>query len=336
MALTHVLLRNPRLKGWEYGMLRALEAQIVKQTGAQVIEVPDYGMPKITSRVGHNMRFERGRNILPKKSLKVEADVIWYILMGPENYELDLFSEWNVKAKHRIVYIYDTLQPQFPVIQKLFSSDLFNICITSFHDALPYLHQLTGKKWHAIEQAVPASLFQLVAEDKKLIPFSSYGRRYPVFHDTLLEFCKSNHLFYDFTTHDARHPTAPEEDLYRQYAWHLSHSIFTVSWPVELTNPQRAGKLHPITCRWFEAASAGTVIIGRKPGNPLFDELLHPDIVVDLDPFEGKQHLWKTFDRIYADSSRLLETARQVQQSRAHQWTWENRVARMLDLITKN
>ena len=336
MQLSHVLLRNPRLKGWEYGMLRALEAEIVRQTGAEIIDVPDYGMPKVTRRVGHNMRFEQARKILPKKQLKVDADVIWYILMGPENYELDLFSDWNLKAKHRIVYIYDTLQPQFPVIQKLFSSDIFNICITSFHDAVPYLNQLTGKKWHAIEQAVPASLFQLVNEEQKLIPFSSYGRRYPVFHDTLLEFCKGNNLFYDFTTHDAKHPTAPEEELYRQYAWHLSHSIFTVSWPVELTNPQRAGKLHPITCRWFEAAGAGTVIIGKKPGNVLFDEFLHNEIVVQVDPFDDKQKLWKTFESLYENRSQLLTKAREIQQAKAHLWTWENRVGRMLDLISKN
>ncbi len=86
--------------------------------------------------------------------------MIWYILMGPENYELDLFKDWNITAKHRIVYIFDTLQPQFELVKKLFSNELFNIRITSFHDAEPFLAQLTNSTWHTIEQAVPSSLFK--------------------------------------------------------------------------------------------------------------------------------------------------------------------------------
>ena len=74
-------------------MLRAFEDEIVKQTGAEVFEVPYYGSSSLLNRMGHGMRFDKARNYLTKKSLPVEADVIWYILMGPENYELDLFKE---------------------------------------------------------------------------------------------------------------------------------------------------------------------------------------------------------------------------------------------------
>ncbi len=169
MALKHVLLVNPRLKGWEYGMLRALEAEIVKQTGAAVIEVPFYGLHTVTSRAGHGMRWDPVRSLLPKKSFRVEADVIWYILMGPENFELDLFKDWDINAKYRIAYIYDTLEPQFGLVQKLFSDDRFNIKVTSFHDAVPYLEALTKKKWHAIEQAIPEALFSKVPFENESI-----------------------------------------------------------------------------------------------------------------------------------------------------------------------
>jgi hypothetical protein len=201
--------------------------------------------------MGHAMRLGKYRSWIPKKSLPVEADALWYVLMGPENYELDIFKDWNATARHRIVYLYDTLEPQFPLIRRLFSDDTFNVRITSFNDAVPYLEQLTGKKWYSIEQGVPSDLFSCESEADRTIHFSSYGRRYPDFHKALQDFCKQNQLYYDFTTHNGKHPTAPEEDLYRQYAWHISHSIFTISWPVEFTNPQRAGRLKPLTCSWF-------------------------------------------------------------------------------------
>ena len=98
MALKHVLLKNARLKGWEYGMLRALEEEIVHQTGATVVEVPDYGLHPLTSRVGHSMRWDPARKLLPKKSFPVEADVLWYILMGPENYEL-IYSATGIRRQ---------------------------------------------------------------------------------------------------------------------------------------------------------------------------------------------------------------------------------------------
>ena len=313
-------------------MLRALEDEIIRQTGASVVEVPDYGMQAITRRTGHGMRWERARNLLPQKSLPVQADVLWYVLMGPENDELDLWKDWD-QATHRIVYIYDTLEPQFNLIKKLFSNNRFNIHITSFHDAVPHLEKLTGKKWHAVEQAVPESLFTPVTPDKKMIDFSSYGRKLASFHNALLQFCKSNGLYYDYTTHDAKHPTAPEAELYHQYAWHVRHSAFTISWPVEITNPTRAGRLHPITCRWFEALACGTVIIGRPPANKLFDQLLHPDLVVNMDPESPKEEIFKNLDRLWENKKAYQQTAYAISLELGERLTWKNRVNRMLHLI---
>lgn len=313
-------------------MLRALEAEIVRQTGAMTVEVPDYGLHAITKRIGHAMRWDPARRLMPKKSFPVEADVLWYVLMGPENYELDLFKDWNLNARKRIVYLFDTLEPQFELTGKLFSNDLFNIRIASFHDAVPFLESLSEKKWHAIEQGVPEGLFTPLPSEKRGIDFSSYGRKLPAFHEALLEFCHANGLYYDYTTHDVKHPTAPEAELYAQYAWHVSHSIFNISWPVELTNPKRAGRLYPVTCRWFEAASAATVILGRKPANELFDQLLYPELVVEIDPAANKQSIWKNLEKIYAARTDLLDKAADIQQSNAGRWTWGRRVSAMLEL----
>lgn len=335
MTVKHVLLKNPRLKGWEYGMLRALEAEIIRQTGATVIEVPDYGMHAVTKRTGHGMRWDPARKLLPKKSFPVEADVLWYVLMGPENYELDLFKDWNTTATTRIAYIYDTLEPQFELIRKLFSDDAFNIRITSFNDAVPHLTALTNTKWHAVEQAVPAALFTPVPAEKRVIDFSSYGRKLPAFHEALLQFCNGNGLYYDYTMHDVKHPTAPEAELYQQYAWHVRHSTFAISWPVELTSPKRAGRLHPVTCRWFEAAAAGTVLLGKKPGNLLFDEMLAPELVTEINPFEEKKRLWQQLDSICADKNALLQKSIAVSATNYERWTWADKVLRMLQLVAE-
>lgn len=336
MRLKHVLLKNSRLKGLEYGVLRSFEDEIVSITGAEVIEIPDYGAQSITKRAGHGMRWNLTRRFLPKKRLSIDADVIWYILMGPENHELDLFRDWSLNVKYRIVYIYDTLEHQLPRIKKLFSGEEFNIRITSFHDAVQHLETITGRRWHAIEQAVPSFFRPPESPNQKLIAFSSYGRRIESFHKVVMDFCKANGLYYDYSTTDGNNITVSAEELYLQYAWHMRHSMFTVSWPVELTNPARAGRLNPITCRWFEAAASGTVILGRQPGNLLFDKLLAPEIVVEIDPSDPKQIIWNKLDKIYNDRVSLLQKAERTQQENHQRWTWENRVIRILDLISSH
>ncbi len=330
--MKHVLLRNSRLKGWEYGVLRALEETIIAQTDATVIEVPDYGAQPLLRRAVHGMRLDSLRPMLPKKKLPVEADVIWYILMCPENYELDLFTGWEHVPK-RLVYIFDTLVPHFPIIKNLFSGDAFNVLISSFHDAAEHLTRLTGKHWNAIEQAVPADRFNLVEKEEKLIHFSSYGRRHARFHDCLLEFCRQQDLYYDYSTHNAPNVWIHEEELYRHYAWHLQHSFFTVSWPVEITNPLRAGYFNPITCRWFEAAACGTVVIGQAPDNVLFDKLLHPDLVVKIDPEAPKNEIFKKLGHLWANRQQYQQAAYAIGMEQGDNLTWKNRVNRMLALL---
>lgn len=333
MGLKHVLLKNTRLKGYEYGVLRAMEHEIVEQTQAEVIDVPDYGVEYITRRTGHGMRWDNLRSILPKKSFKVEADVIWYILMGPENYELDLFKDWEHKARYRIVYLFDTLEPQFSLVKKLFSSQDFNICITSFKEAVDELESATGKKWHAIEQAVPESLFNYVPPENKLIDFSSYGRRLESFHNILIEFCKSNGLYYDYSTSGGGYYKASNEELYKHYAWHVSHSQFTISWPVELTNPHRAGRLSPVTCRWFEAAASGTIILGKKPANESFDDLLAPDLVIEINPNADKRTIWNDLEYLYINRVSLNEKAEKIRSANSHRWIWKDRVNRIIEVM---
>jgi hypothetical protein len=328
----HVVLRNPFLKGWEYGMLRALENAIIETTQAEVINLPDYGKEKLLEKTQHGMRLSSFRKLVPKKQLTIEADVVWCILMGPENMMLDLFKGWQ-KIKHRIVYLFDTLPAQYPLIKSLFSSDEFNIKITSFNDAKADLEKITSKKWQVIEQAATEGLFTTVPYEKKIIHFSSYGRKWPALHEVLLEFCKNKNLYYDFTTHDARHPVAEPELLYSQYAWHLNHSLFTFSWPVELTNPSRAGNLNPITCRWFEAACSGTVMIGKKPANERFDEYLFPNAVVEMDPSEKKAGMLSRLEKIWEGRKELYHRANEQQKIHYSKMVWGERIRRMLNLI---
>lgn len=328
--MKHVILRNPRLNGWEHGTLRALEDAIRELTGAVLADTPRYTGFNGVNKLGFGTRYEALRALCPKKPLRIEADVIWYILMGPENYELDLFQGWDTRAKYRIVYLFDTLEAQVPLIKKLFSGDTFTHRFTSFRDAVPMLEKQTGKKWYSVAQAVPGPLFYPVPFEEKIIHFSSYGRRQERFHHILSGFCQSKGLIYDYTTHGRHKPVASEAELYRQYAWHIRHSLFTVSWPVELTHPQRAGSLSPITCRWFEAASAATTILGHQPANPDFESVLAPGYVINLDLNHDDEVIKEQLNDLWENRKSYYDRSLNIALANNGKWIWKSRVKEML------
>jgi hypothetical protein len=332
--MNHVVIRDISLNGWEYGMLRSFEREITKETGAAIVDIPDYTFaPGYMHYFGHGMVRGKYRQHFPRQNFSVNADIAWCVLMGPENYRLDLYKNWQAGCKTKILYLYDTLPSQYPLIKRLFSNNTWDLLITSFNDAVDDLTRITGRKWHCAEQAADLDVFNPVPLDQRLIHFSSYGRRNPLLHDSVKDFCSVNGLYYDYTTHDARHPVADAAELYRQYAWHLSHSVFTFSWPVELTHPIRAGHLHPVTCRWFEAAAAGTVMLGQSPRNALFDTIFFEHMVKPVQLSGNSNSIYQQLELLWQNRAAHIQYAAGKQQQYRQSWGWNERVKRILSWL---
>lgn len=334
MASTrHVLLTVPGSHGFQYGMLRDFESEIVRLTGAVTVPMPLWDAPEpIRGRLAHGTRYAPLRRFVPKRGgFGVDADVLWLVLMGPESSWLDLYRAWDEKVGYRIVYVYDTFEEQLPAIRRLVASAKWDLLITSFHGAVPMLERETGKPWIAVPQGVLLDRFTPAPLAQRTIGVSSYGRRVEPIHESIDRFCDSIGAYYDATVAASLNPKVSPAYLYKQYAFHLRHSLFTVAWPVELTNPSRAGSLSPVTCRWFEAAAAGTTMIGAPPKDPVFEELFGPGAVLPLDPHprspdDTKQALMA----LWNDRERHLEVALARREARKQQWTWEARVREIL------
>lgn len=337
-GLRHLLLFDSSLNGYEYGMQRALEAEILLQTEGTGFDLAQTSLSDPwDTRFGHGTRYETFRPWLPKKCLKLPpSDVLWLVLMAPENYRLDLFHGWEQAARYKIVYLFDTLPHQYRLLTRLFSNSVWDCCITSFNDAVPVLERMTGRRWHHVNQAVPLELFKQATLQEKIIHFSAYGRRHPAIHQAILQFCQKRGLYYDFTPHAFARPAVSPDLLYRQYAWHLSHSLFTVSWPVELTNPARAGDLRPITCRWFEAAAAGAAVLGQTPVNPHFRELFGDDFVTPIAPDTGIEATLNQLESIWRQRAELSARALALRQKLGTHLDWSARVKQMMEFIQQD
>jgi Glycosyl transferases group 1 len=332
MNLNHIVLTNPALSGFAYGMLRDFESEILRLTGGEEIVMPKRNLPNfLEHRLAHGTRYASLRKFVPQINYDLKADVLWVILMGPEDFPLDLFKNWDKNIGTKILYIFDTFESQLPAIRRVLQSAKWHVAITSFHSALPFLTAHTQQQWHAIAQGVKLDRFAPVTKSEKLISFSAYGRRLDNVHRSVQNFCLQTGKYYEYTTTTLPQKNLDPRENYHQYAWHLKHSFFTFSWPVELTNPQRVLTFSPITCRWFEAAASGTVILGQAPKDSEFVKIFGNELVIPIEPDQQDyQYLW---EKIWQERDDYLQSALRVRDKFAESWSWESRVREILKLI---
>lgn len=331
----HVLLRDPGVFGWEYGVLRAFEDEIVRQTGADVVELkPNPLVARWARRLNRGGRWTELSTHVPKRKLVLPADTraVWSILMSPHESRQHLFSGWQRANCRRLVYIFDTLPSQIPWIPRSLV-DAFDIRITSFNDAVPLLERATSARWFHVDQAASLAEFRSVPGAEKVIHFAAYGRRQDKAHEATKLFCRSRDLFYDYSTHPVIEAWAKPEEFYHEYAWHLSHAQFVYCWPVELTSPSRARELRPITCRWFEAVAAGAVTIGAVPDNPHFRKVFGDDFVQPLDVSGSVDAVVAQLEQLWSRREALLHRAAERRRSLAPRVDWSCRVQEMLALL---
>jgi hypothetical protein len=333
--LKHIILIDPTLKGFEYGVLQDFKEEIIRVTCGHPVEMPKRKLPKlIEERIGHGTRYARLRSLLPKIECNLKADILWVVLMGPENFSLDLFKDWDRHVGVRILYIFDTFEAQLPSIRRVLKSAKWDLAIASFHGAIPFLEEQTQHKWYAVPQGVKLDRFQPVSKDEKLISFSAYGRRLSQVHNSIKEYCLQSGKYYDYTTTTNVQPQLDPLESYRQYAWHLGHSFFTFSWPVELTNPKRVLTYSPITCRWFEAAASGTVILGQAPQDPEFENIFGASLVIPVDYTQSQDRLKLLWEDLWENRYNYFESALKTREKLANQWSWEGRIKEILKLIS--
>src|SRR5690349_15157549 len=100
MTVRHAVLMNPRNRGFPFGVLRHLEAEIVRLTGAEVVPIPRWRAPKaLRDRLAHGTRYGALRRLVPRvQHFDVRADVAWAVLMGAEETDLDLLAGWEQAA----------------------------------------------------------------------------------------------------------------------------------------------------------------------------------------------------------------------------------------------
>ena len=331
--MEHLLIFDPSLQGREYGTLSAFQSSIEHITSCKSIILPEHNFFEKrflqSSRWGFLRRFSRKRKL---SQFKIHADVLWYVLMGPENYRLDMFNGYE-HIPIKVIYFFDTLPHQFRLISKLNLDSTFNIRITSFSDALEKLEIITKSKWEYVPQASITSRI-LPALTAKSIAFCSYGRSNQRLNKIIKKFCANYNLYFDCTNEGQGKMKSSNLELYQSYLWHTAQAIFNVSLSVESTHPSRAGILSPITCRWFEAILSRNIVIGHSPTNREFEELFPKGFVQGINLDCTDEEIYRQLEDLWINREELhYNVYGQLDERFFEKYIWDSRVRDICKLI---
>jgi hypothetical protein len=271
--------------------------------------------------------------MIPRKTYRIEADIFWVILMGPENFELDINRIRLPRDCIRILFLFDTFPSQYRLIRHISSCFHFDLLITSFKQAALPLSLETSREWSFIPQAVPSLFIEKAPRLHRKYAFASFGRREPTVDKAVSDYCRAKSLAYITTDSDKVAGMAGDLERYYLYSDLLSDSIFNLCWSVQETSPARAGGLDPVTARWFEASAAGNVIIGARPTCQEFADILPGKPVFAIDRRSSLDQITDQLDQLWSKRAALSEKAREYASQHGYSLTWDERLDRAEEIL---
>jgi hypothetical protein len=301
-----------------YGMVVDFEETVAANSDADVIAVP------LPSRRARLAALTRGRRIRPVAPPGSDYDLCLFVAMDPNWVpSLRYVSQLRVRARRVAVYLFDSWLRDVEMLRRHRRAwSLVDDVFVSFNHAVETYARHLDCRVRYLPQAVDGRRFH-PHRNERPIDILSVGRRLESVHKELLDLARRRDLFYYYQV--ARAPQAIDLSENQDLLARLCQSSrIQVSWPVEMTNPQRAEENSPITARWFEAAASGSVVVGSRPWNPEFERLFpYSGFVREIDPAsrgDAERVVMESLTEL-DDSSERRSLAEHV---RTHH-TWERR-----------
>ncbi len=296
---------------------------IVKATGAELISVPP---PKRDFASKVKRRFD-----LEGIHLKNSYELLFCISMDLVNSPLRRVMNWRERCNYCILYAYDA----FPRIINQYESLLQHssiqnvdlICI-SFSEVIPHFQMLLKPPVFWIPQGVNPHRFYYVPDIQRGISIYAFGRQPKQLLNQVREYCLERNLLMLYSYGSADYPTQDWQEAYSLHAQQLLHTEVSLNWSVDFTSPERAGGISPTTCRWFEAAATGCLVIGQQPTEPEFQSLFPISGFIENVNDTGK-NITDLVEKILKDKETNNLRSTLAHYTRHHH-TWYHRLTHML------
>jgi hypothetical protein len=299
-----------------------------------------YKLARLASR---SPRLARSLAPYPRNKVILERDFELFFPVFAHTYELYSLAtipNWRQRCRKAACFITEVLSDRLPEYLLELLSDFDHIFV-GFRQSVQDVARITGRPCSYLPLAVDVPRFTpRFPHQPRPIDVCNIGRRSQVTHQALLDEAEKQRSFYYYDTvaasgADLKHRTFqvdnPEEHR-RLLATLLKHSCYYIANRSYVNQPELSEGREEISARFYEGASAGTVMIGEAPRTREFQRQFDwPDAVIHV-PFDSPDIV-----RILADLNSDPERLQAVRQNNireaALRHDWLHRIRVVFDVL---
>lgn len=296
---------------------------IVRATGAELISVP----PPKRDFVGKVKR----KFDLEGIYLKDSYELLFCISMDLINSPLRRVLNWRERCDRCILYAYDAFPGiinQYKHLLQHSSVQKVDLICISFSEAIPYFKSILQPSTYWVPQGVNPHRFYYVPNLERGISVYAFGRQPSQLLNQVKRYCLDRNLLMLYSYGSADLLAQDWQEVYSLHAQQLLHTKISLNWSVESTSPERAGGISPTTCRWFETAATGCLVVGQQPTEPEFQSLF-PILGFIENINDTSKDITDLVEKVLKDkeTDKLRSTLAHYTR---HHHTWYHRLADML------
>lgn len=273
----------------------------------------------------------------PASTRPVDADVFFTICADASGIGMLPHVAAHARAaEKRVAWIVELWSAQLPrVADYLGQLSGFDHVIVSNRSVVDAVATITGAPCSYLPMAVNAERYAPRGPDDpaRTIDVASWGRRLPGTHAALMQALSQGRLHYDFDTVDGADVTDHVDHRLAQ-ASRLQRTRYSVVYRIndEPDRLARTGGEESLTNRYFEALSAGTVMLGTAPDTVEWADCFPwPDAIVPIPaPAPDIVGVIEELDR---DPERLDKARRAAVSTFLHRHDWAHRWRDVLALV---
>ena len=218
-------------------------------------------------------------------NLKTEYDLFLAICGDPTDLlRICSLGNWRDKCRKAVCLIDELWVKQMgPYRNYLRMLDKFDHVFLYYSNSVRPLSQRIGPKCTYLPPGVDTiRLCPYPNPPKRIVDVYSIGRRSSVTHQTLLGMASKDDFFYVYDSTSADQVLDPTEHR-ELFANLVKRSRYFIVNPGLIDRPDVRGDQIEIGNRYFEGAASGTIMVGERPSNGVFDKLFDwPDSLIDL------------------------------------------------------
>lgn len=308
-----------------------------------VLTVPASGggnaalLRRALNRVGKPLGRDRRAVMAVGRDLPADAELFFAVFAAPHEIgALPFLRPQLTRSARRVAFIVEMYTTDLPAsadyIRQLRG---FDHIFVFTRDVLPAVRELAGVPTSFLSTGVDALLFTPSSPPPtRTIDVMSYGRRMAGTHQALREAQIDGRLHYSFDTVRGAFEVSDHRDHRAALATRLQRSRFAVIYKNndEPSRRARTGGEETLTNRFYEATSAGAVILGSSPDSADFaTEFPWPDAVIPI--HAPDRDICRTISQLGLDPVRMEAARAAGIRSALERHDWSYRWQTILDSV---